>query len=155
MRERLLRIGVVVAVLFVVNAVARLIGRFAYGDGTAEHEAALDRLQWIGWGVIALTMAVAAGWWIRHRVQGAVAIDLLIAGGAAGLLFIIIGPFLSAPPRFEDGLGGSIVLLTVYLAVAGVGALIGALSVVALGKDFQSRQLEQYAKSRESRPRRV
>lgn len=154
MNRRVLRIGVLVAVLFVVNAVARLVGRFAFGDGTAEHLEAQERLGWVGWGTIALTMAVAAAWWIRQRPQGEVAGELAGAAALAGLLYVTVGPFLSAPPRFDEGLGTSIIQVSIYLGVAGVGALVGALVMIALGRDYTSRSLKRFAESRSVKPRR-
>lgn len=155
MKKRLLRIGVLVVVLFAVNAVARLVGRLAYGDDTAEHLAAQERLAWLGWGALALVMAVAAWWWGRKRPQGEVSADLGGAALLAGLLYVVVGPLLSEPPRFDGGIGGGIILLTIYLLVAGVGALIGMLLLIALGRDYKSRALRRYAESKSTKPRRA
>jgi hypothetical protein len=155
MRQRVLRIGVLVAALFLINVIARLVARLAFGDATAEHLAAQERLAWLGWASVALVMAVAAWWWGRQRTPGEVATDLTIGAAAAGLLYVTAGPFISGPPWFEEGLGGSIISLTIYLSVAGVGALLGMLLLIALGRDYTSRALRDYAQARSTRPRRA
>lgn len=155
MRYRLLRVGVLAAALFALNATARLVARFGYGDGTAEHQAAQDNLVWIGWGALALVLAVTAAWWARLRPIGEVARELAVAAGVAGLLYVTVGPFLSEPPRFLDGISGAIVDLAVYLLVAGVGAVIGVLIMIAVGLDHKSRLLKSYAESRSTKPRRA
>jgi hypothetical protein len=155
MRGRLLRIGVLAAALFAINVVARLVARFAYGDGTPEHLAAQDTLSWIGWGAVALVMAVTAAWWARQRPQGEVAGELAGAAALAGLLYVVVGPFVSEPPRFEDGVSGGIVLLAIYLLVTGVGALVGMLLMIAAGLDYKSKLLKRYAQSKSTRPRRA
>lgn len=154
MRQRMLRIGVLVVMLFLINVVARLVARLAYGDGTAGDLVAQERLAWVGWISVALVMAVTAGWWTRLRPQGEVAADLSIGAAAAGLLYVTVGPLVSGPPWFEEGLGGSIILLTIYLGVAGVGALLGMLLLIALGRDYTTRALRDYARARSTRPRR-
>ena len=155
MRSRLLRVGALAGTLFAINVVARVLARFAYGDGTPEHVAAQDRLTWLGWGAVALVMAVTAAWWAQRRPQGVVAGELAGAGAVAGLLFAVGGPFISEPPRFEDGVGGAIIQFAVYLLVVGIGALVGMLVVIALGLDHKSRELKRYARSRSTRPRRA
>jgi hypothetical protein len=155
MRYRLLRVGVLAAGLFTLNATARLAARFGYGDGTAEHQMAQDNLAWVGWGALALILAVTAAWWARLRPIGEVAGEMAVAAGVAGLLYVTVGPFLSEPPRFLDGVGGAIVDLAVYLLVAGVGAAIGALIMIAAGLDHKSRLLKSYAQARSTKPRRA
>lgn len=152
MKDRLLRVGVLVVVLFAINATARLVARYAYGDGTAEHRAAQENLAWIGWGALALALAVTAAWWALRRPMGEVARELAVAAGVAGLLYVTVGPFLSEPPRFIDGVSGAIVELAVYLLVAGVGALLGALTMIALGLDHKSQLLKRFAQSRSTKP---
>jgi hypothetical protein len=154
MSGRWQRIGALAAALFAINAAARLVTRLAHGDGTPDDLAALDRLGWISWAAVALVVAVAAGWWARLRPIGTVAADLGAAVGVAGLLYVVVGPFISAPPRFQTGLGGSIEMLAIYTGVAAVGALVGSLLVIALGRDHRSRELRRFAESRTSRPRR-
>jgi hypothetical protein len=155
MTRRAVRVGILVAALFVINVIARLVARLAYGDGTPDHLAAQDRLAWIGWLAIAFAMAAAAWWWGRLRPQGAVVADLATAAAAAGLLYVLVGPFVSEPPRFDGGLGGGIIALTIYLGVTGVGALVGMLLLVALGRDQRSQALRRYAQARSTRPRRA
>lgn len=155
MKKRVLRISALVAVLFAINVTARLVARLAYGDDTADHLDAQERLAWIGWGAVALAMAVAAWWWGRLRPPGMVAADLGIGAFVGGLLYVVVGPYVSGPPRFEDGLGGGIIQLTIYLGVAGVGALVGMLLLIALGRDYTSRALRRYAESKSARPRRA
>jgi hypothetical protein len=155
MRKRWLRIGVLAAALFAINLAARLVGRLGYGDGTAEHLAALDRLAWAGWGAVVLTLAVTAGWWIRLRPQGEVGMELAGAIFAAALLSVVAGAYVSEPPRFPDGLGGVIIELSVYLLVGGLGALVGTLLLIAAGRDFKSQALRRYAESKRTRPGRA
>jgi hypothetical protein len=154
MRDRVLRIGLLAVALFAINATARLVARFSYGDGTAEHLAAQDRLSWIGWGAMAVLLAVTAAWWARRRPLGEAAGELGGAAVLAGLLYVAVGPFLSEPPRFEEGISGAIVQLAVYLLVAFVGTLAGTLVMIAAGVDHKARLLKDYAQARSTRPRR-
>lgn len=154
MRQRWVRIGALAATLFAVNAVARLVSRLGYGDGTVDQVTAQERLGWIALGGTALVMAVAAGWWVRLRPQGQVGGELAAAAAAAGLLSVLVGPFLSEPPRFSGGVGGVIIELSVYWGIAAVGAIVGMLTVIAAGRDYRSKQLRQYAEARATKPRR-
>ncbi|HLV57607.1 MAG TPA: hypothetical protein VKY81_01840 [Natronosporangium sp.] len=154
MRQRWVRVGVLAAVLFAINVIARLVARFAFGDGTAEHVAAQERLGWIGLGVVALATAVATGWWIRLRPQNEVGADLTGGVAAGGLLSVLVGPFVSEPPRFSGGVGGVIIELTLVWGAAALGAIIGALILIAAGRDYRSQQLRQFAEAKSARPRR-
>lgn len=151
--RRWLRIGVLAGTLFAINVIARLWSRLGYGDGTPDHLAAQERLSWAGWSVLVLVMAVAAGWWATRRPQGEVAGELAGGAGLAGLLYVVVGPFVSEPPRYSGGIGGSIIDLSLYLGVAAAGAVIGLLLVTATGRDYRSMELRRYARS--SRPRRA
>lgn len=154
MRQRWVRVGGLAAVLFAINVIARLVARLGYGDGTAEHLAAQDRLAWLGLGVFALATAVATGWWIRLRPQSQVGGDLVGGVGAGGLLSVLVGPFVSEPPRFSGGVGGVIIELTLVWGAGTLGAIVGALVLIAAGQDHHSRQLRQFAEARSARPRR-
>jgi Na+/H+-translocating membrane pyrophosphatase len=154
MRERWVRIGALASALFAINVIARLVSRFGYGDGTGEHLTAQERLGWIALGATALMTALAAGWWVRLRPQGEVGGELAGAAGVAGLLSVLVGPFVSEPSRFSGGVGGVIIELSVYWGIAALGAIVGVLLVIAAGRDHRSRQLRQYAQARATKPRR-
>ena len=113
MRSRLLRVGALAGTLFAINVAARVLARFAYGDGTPEHLAAQDRLTWLGWGAVALVMAVTAAWWAQRRPQGGVAGELAGAGAAAGGVVAVAGVLA------QEGFRGRVDLVRLPVVVLG------------------------------------
>ncbi len=152
--DRRWRIAALAGALFAINVVYRLIGRLVIGDETSADVAAQDRLSWVGWATVVLVTAVVTAVGIHRRHTGVVAADVLASVGTAALLVVLVGPFVSAPPRFEGGISMVIIELVVFVGIVGGGALVGALAMIALGRDRRSRELRNFAQARLSRPAR-
>ena len=151
MRDRWLRIGVLAAGLFVINIIARAVSRFAYPDnGEAQ-----DRVSLAMFAAIGLVFVVLAFRWGRQRHVGEVIGDL--GGGAviACALTILIGPLLFGGNPFAGGAGEFFAQIWLYAAFAVGGFVVGYLLLVALGKDYRSRQLARIAAIRAARPRKA
>ncbi len=151
MRERWQRIGVLAAVLFAINVVARLVARLAFsGNDGWETNTGL-----ISMTVIGLIFVALAFRWGRDRPAGILVADLAGAAAAGCLLTIFIGPFISGEGPFSDGAGIFFAQIWQYVGFFGGGTLIGFLLLTALGLDYKSKSLKQIAQSGVSRPRRV
>lgn len=150
MRERWLRIGILAAVLFAANAAGRLVVRF----GSIDDVDTQQRVTLLTYGVIALVMAGLAGWWVRLRPMGVVVADL--AGGAvgAGVLILLVGPFLSGTTPAQVGAGDSFEAAWQYAGFAVAGALVGLLLLVTVGRDYKSQSLKRFAESKLTKPHR-
>lgn len=151
MRERWLPVGVLAAVLFAVNVVARLLTRLGY-DGDPE---AADRISLGMFAVIGLILAVIA--FVRGRRQPVArwGSDVAVAVLVAMVLTVFVGPFVSGSYPFADGVGSFFAQIWLYAAFAGGGALLGFLVLTALGWDHRSESLRRYAELKRSKPRRV
>jgi hypothetical protein len=151
MVKRWLPVGVLAVVLFAVNVVSRLIVRLGY-DGS---ESAQGVASMVMFGTIAVIMAAVTFVVARRRPVGRWLPDLAAAGGAALLLTIFVGPFISGDAPFSGGAGNFFEQVWLYAAFAGGGALIGFLVVTALGLDYRSQSLKRYAQQKLARPRRA
>ncbi|MGC4744365.1 hypothetical protein ACLQ28_01690 [Micromonospora sp. DT201] len=144
-------VGVLVAALFVVNVVARLIIRFGFeGDDTAAGRVSLAMFA-----VIGLILAVVAFRWGRLRPLADWAADMALVVGVAMALTLLVGPLLVAYNPFADGAATFLAQIGFYLLAAGAGVLIGYLVLTALGRDYRSWQLKRYAEVKAAKPRRV
>ncbi|MEU4779278.1 hypothetical protein [Micromonospora sp. NPDC023633] len=152
MSERWRAIGVLAVALFAVNVVARLVTRFGFdGDETA----AADRVSLGMFVVIGLVLAAVAFVWGKRRPVAAWGADLAAAVGLALLLTVLVGPLLVGDNPFGGGAATFFAQIWLYLAAAGVGALLGYLLLTALGLDHRSQSLKRYAELRATKPRRV
>lgn len=151
MRQRRLAVVALVAVLFAVNVVARLVVRLAFDDGTT----AQNRSSSVMFAIIGVLLAAAT--YLRSR-QVPPSTWLPEIGGAAfaGLLLtILVGPFISGDVPFDGGAGDFFSQVWIYSAVALVGMLLGYWIATALGVDHRSKVLKAVAEARATRPRRV
>lgn len=150
MRERWLRIGVLAAVLFAINVVARLVGRLAFnGDDDR-----LTTLGLISLTVIGLVFAVLAFIWGRSRPAGVLVADLAGAATIGCALTIFVGPFISREGPFSDGAGIFFGQIWQYAGFFCGGTLVGFLVLTALGLDYKSKHLKRIAETRLAKPRR-
>jgi hypothetical protein len=151
MRDRWLRIGGLAAGLFVINIVARAVSHFAFkDDGEAQ-----DRVSLAMFAAIGIVLAVLAFLWGRRRHIGEVVGDL--GGGAllACALTILVGPLIFGGNPFGGGAGEFFSQIWLYAAFSVGGVILGYLFLVALGRDYRSRQLARIASTRAAKPRRV
>lgn len=151
MWQRWRQILLLAAGLSAIAAVARLITRFFAENDTGRQQA----LGWVGYGAVALTLAVTAFVWARNRPMGHVVLDL--AGGALlGCLFaVLVGPFISGGSPFANGPGFFFGMIWGYAAFAIGGAILGLLAVTAVGLDYRSQALKRFAEGERGKPRRV
>jgi hypothetical protein len=148
--RRWINIGLLALGIFVVNAISRFI---TWKFKIAEESQQLT-IGFIAVAVVAIVLAVAAGWWaIRYRFSRLFA-DLGAAVGIGALLSLLIGPFAGGAKPFQEGLGFFVGQVLMFLGVAAVGVGLGYLSVVALGKDWKSRGLLRYELTYAKRPHR-
>ncbi|WP_030490466.1 hypothetical protein [Micromonospora chokoriensis] len=151
MDKRWRDIGVLVAALFAVNVVARLIIRFGFeGDDTAADRVSLGMFT-----VIGLILAVVAFRWGSRRPLAGWAADMALVVPVALLLTLLVGPLLVGYNPFDGGAATFLLRICFYLLATGAGVLIGYLVLTALGRDFRSQQLKRYAEVRAAKPRRV
>ncbi|MCG5469051.1 hypothetical protein LADH09A_002956 [Micromonospora sp. LAH09] len=144
-------VGVLVAALFAVNVVARLIIRFGFeGDDTAA-----DRVSLAMFAVIGLIVAVAAFRWARRRPLADWGADMALVVLVAMLLTVLVGPLLIGHNPFAGGAATFFAQIWLYLLAAGAGVLVGYLLLTALGRDYRSQQLKRYAEVKAAKPRRV
>ncbi|MFF0469912.1 hypothetical protein ACFYPX_21050 [Micromonospora zamorensis] len=144
-------VGVLVAALFAVNVVARLIIRFGFeGDYTAA-----DRVSLAMFAVIGLTLAVVAFRWARRRPLAGWGADMALVVLVAMSLTVLVGPLLVGHNPFAGGAATFFAQIWLYLLAAGAGVLVGYLLLTALGRDYRSQQLKRYAEVKAAKPRRV
>ncbi|MET7947256.1 hypothetical protein [Micromonospora sp. NPDC005324] len=151
MDKRWRDIGVLVAALFAVNVVARLITRFGFDDD----EAAADRVSLAMFAVIGLILAVAAFRWGRRRPLAGWAADMALVVPVAMLLTVLVGPLLVGQNPFDGDAAAFLLRIGFYLLATGAGLLIGYLLLTALGRDYRSQQLKRYAEVKAAKPRRA
>ena len=141
MRNRWTRVGVVVAVLVVVNFAARLVLRLANGASEdVEFTTALTSLVGMG-----LVVAVAGFLTARRYLLSVTAGDLFFDILIASLVVTVIGPFVSGGTPFGSGAGQWIIQLLVCVGALVVGGAIGVLLAIAFGLDPKSRAWGAYA----------
>jgi hypothetical protein len=150
MRERWLRIGILAGALIAVNVVGRLVVRLGSVDDVETQEL----VTLVTYGAVALVMAVVAGWWVRLRPLGVVVADLAGGAVAAGLLTLLVGPFVSGTSPSAVGVGDSFEAAWQFAGFAAAGALVGMLLVIMLGRDHQSKSLKRFAEAKLTKPRR-
>ncbi|MDI1459872.1 hypothetical protein QEZ54_02725 [Catellatospora sp. KI3] len=151
MKERWLPVGVIAAVLFAVNLVARWVAK-GITDADRQSVAGLVAL-----GVIGLVFLVMAVYWGRVRPQARVVADLAAAGGVACLLSILVGPLLAGEGPFAHGAGAFFNQIWLYAGVFIIGTGLGLVGLMAFNADHRARQLKAFAQQQHSkaRPRRA
>jgi hypothetical protein len=150
MRQRWLRIGILAGVLFAINVVGRLVTRL----GSVDDPDTQDLVTLVAYGAVALATAVAAGWWGRLRPLGVVVADLAGGAVAAGVLILLVGPFLSGTSPAAVGVGDSFNVAWQFAGFAGGGGLVGLLLLIMVGRDYKSQSLKRFAESKLTKPRR-
>lgn len=151
MKERWLRIGVLAGVLFGINLIGRLVVRI----GSIEDASGQQRVTLIAYAAVAVAMAVAAVLWARQRPTGPVLADLGAAVLVSGVLILTVGPFVSGTTPAQVGAGDSFNAAWQYVGFAAGGAFVGLLLLIAVGRDYTSRSLKQYAQSQLVKPPRA
>ncbi|WP_306204227.1 hypothetical protein [Actinoplanes sp. RD1] len=150
LRHRGMSIVVLVAALFAVNVIARLIIRFGFdGDDTAQSGASIAMF-----GAIGLILAAVA--FVRSQRVAPAEWLPEIGGGALGgmLLTVLVGPFISGANPFTESGDYFFSQIALYVGFAVLGTLIGFWTAIMLGRDFRSRTLKAYQTAR-ARQRRV
>ncbi|MEV0897694.1 hypothetical protein [Actinoplanes sp. NPDC049802] len=150
-QQRWFRITALALGLFAINAVARLVIRFAFdGEDDAQSIATIVMFLAIG-----LTLAVLA--FVRSQREKPAGWLPDVAFGALGgmALTVLVGPFLSGDGPFANGAGDFFSQVWIYGACAIVGILLGYWTAVVLGRDYRSRALKAFTEARKARPRRV
>ena len=150
MVRRWLRLGLLAFGIFAINA----ISRFATWKFKIVEESQQLTIGFIAVAVVALGLAVAAGWWAVRYPFSRLFADLGAAVGTGALLSLFIGPFAGGAKPFDEGLGFFVGQVLMFLGVAGVGVGLGYLGVVTLGKDWKSRGLLRYELNYAKRPHR-
>jgi hypothetical protein len=149
MKQRWIRVGLLALAIVVVNVVSRFVTwKFDLKDGAQDTAGLIAIL------VVAAVLAGATAWWaVKFPFTRAFA-DLGAATIVAALVALILGPFAGGTKPFEEGLGLFVGEFLMFLGVAAVGAVLGFLAVVALGKDWKSRGLRRYEERYAKRPHR-
>ncbi|MPZ28888.1 MAG: hypothetical protein GEV12_21435 [Micromonosporaceae bacterium] len=150
MRKRWLRIGILAGALFVINVAGRLVVRL----GSIEEVDSQDRVTLLTYAAVGLLMAVLAIWWGRLRPLGVVVADLAGAAVAAGVLILLVGPFVSGTSPAAVGVGDSFNVAWQFAGFVAGGSLLGMLLLIMVGRDYKSRSLKQFAESKLTKPHR-
>jgi hypothetical protein len=151
MRDRWQPVGILAGVLFAINAVIR----FIVWQVAPKSDNKQIAFGFLGLGLVALVMAVAAYRWGRRYPMHRVGPDLAVAVSVGCLLTVLVGPFAGGTAPFKEGAGMFFAEIWHYLAFAGGGAVLGLLVLMALGRDYRAQALKRYAESRAAKPRRV
>ncbi|MDP9797699.1 TRAP-type C4-dicarboxylate transport system permease small subunit [Catenuloplanes nepalensis] len=144
MRNRWLPVGVLAGVLFGINVVARLVGRFAFDDDLS----AQDTVSTVMFIAIGLITAVLAFRWGRSRPLDSWSGDLVAIVTTAMLLTVLVGPFISGDSPFMNGAGAFFAQIWLYLGFTVGGAILGYLVLMVLGWDYRSQSLKRYEENR-------
>jgi len=140
-RNRWVRIGVVVAALVLVNFGARLALRLASGASEkVEFTTALTSLVAMGV-VIAVVGFLTARRYLLAVTAGDLFFDILLTS----LLVTLVGPFVSGATPFGAGVLQWMLQWLVCVGALTVGAAIGVLLTIAFGLDPKSRAWAAYA----------
>jgi MFS family permease len=144
-------VGVLAGVLFVLNAVSRLIAWIFAGD----NDKSQTRIGLIYAVAVALVMVYAGYRWARLKLMPRV-VGELSAAVLLGLIFsLILGPFAGGSAPFVSS--GDLLWSEAwhYLLLAGIGATLGVLIAIMLGRDPRSQAYKRYAEANKGKPRRV
>lgn len=151
MKGRWLPVGLAAGALFVANVIAR----FVVWQAAPHSDSTQITIGLILFGVVGLSMVVAASWWGRRYPMPRVVADLAVVILASCLLSVLVGPFAGGSVPFKEGAGLFFGEIWRYLGYTAAGAVLGLLVLIALGLDYRSRALKRYAEVRAARPRRV
>ena len=151
MRDRWQPVGIIAGVLFLINAVVRFIA----WQLAPKSDAKQVTFGLVGFGLVALVLAIAGYRWGRRYPMPRVGADLAVAISVACLLTVLVGPFAGGTVPFKEGAGLFFAEIWHYLAFAGGGAVLGLLVLMALGRDYRAEALKRYAENRLTKPRRV
>ena len=150
MKARWMRIGILTGVLFAINVIGRLVVRI----GSIEEPDTQDLVTLLAYGAVALSMAVLAIWWGRLRPMGEVVADLAGGAVAAGVLILLVGPFVSGTSPAAIGVGDSFTVAWQYAGFAAGGGLVGLLLLIMVGRDYKSQSLKRFAEAKLTKPHR-
>jgi hypothetical protein len=139
MRQRWLRVAALGGLLFAINAAARLFVWRTHIAGVTQQ----TRIGLIAFVAIGLVFAVAAGWWAVRYPLIRVVPDLLVAGLVGCLLSVLVGPFFSGSKPVAEGISFLFVQILQYLVLGALGATLGVLVVIAVGRDWKTRVWKQ------------
>jgi len=151
MKDRWLPVGLVAGVLFVVNAIARLVVRLAAPKSDSKQ----ITIGLVLFGVVGLVMVAAAFRWGRRYPMPRVFADLGVVIVVSCLLSVLLGPFAGGSLPFKEGVGLFFGEIWRYLGYTAAGVVLGLLILMALGLDYRSQALKRYTEVRQARPRRV
>lgn len=147
MKQRWVSIGVLAGALFAVNAVARLITRFAFeADDTAQNRASIAMFS-----VLGLILAVLAFRRCQRTPPTVWVADLGASALIGMLLTILVGPFISGQEPFGGGAGYFFSQVWLYAGFTIVGTLLGYWVATMLGRDYRSKGLAAYAEAKAHR----
>lgn len=145
------QVGILAGVLFLLNVVSRLIvWIFASDSDKAQLRIGLGYAIAVG-----VVMIYAGYWWAQRKLMPRVVGELTVAI-LLGLLFsLLLGPFAGGSAPFVEG--GDLIYAEAwhYLLCAGIGAGLGVLLTIMLGRDPRSRAYQRYAEAGKGRPRRA
>jgi hypothetical protein len=151
MKERWLPVGILAGVLFVINALGRVVAKL-WADGNEQRE---TNAGYVALALICLVMIAAAVRWVRRYPTPRVWWDFAVAAVAGCLLSVLIGPFIVGDQPFAEGAGIFFRQIWWYLGLTLGGAGFGALVVMTLGQDWKSQAWKRYAEQNRNRPRKV
>jgi hypothetical protein len=149
--KRWFSVAVLAVGLFAINAVCRLVIRF----GFPRSDAAETRAAIVMFAIIGVVLAVVTFLRAQQVPPSRWLFD--VGWGAVGglLLTVLVGPFVSGQAPFSGGAGVFFSQVWLYGGFAILGVLLGYWIATALGRDYRSRALTAYARSRAAKPHKV
>jgi hypothetical protein len=151
LKQRWTPVGVLAGILFATNLIARLVVRLAFPH-SAESQ---TRVGLVAISLVAVVMAGAAYRWGRRYPMPRVLGELAAAAGTAGILSVLVGPYVAGSAPFKEGADFFVGQIVQYALFAFGGAFLGLLVVMALGQDWKAQSWRRYEESVRARPRRV
>jgi hypothetical protein len=151
-KQRWVRVLVVALVIFLINAIARLISRFAVDDAAAD---GVNPIAVSGAAAYVLFMAGCGAYWAVRHPFPRLFFDLGAAAVSGTLLCLLIGPFIGGGTPFDEGLDTFVGEFLQFLGLAAIGVFLGFVAMIVLGKDWKSRGLRRYEENYKKRPHRT
>jgi hypothetical protein len=157
-QNRWVRVVAVALGIFVINGISRLASRLAEPDtdplvAPVEENSGVVIAVLGALSVVVFLAVIAAVWAVRNP-QGRVIADLGAATLVGVLLALLIGPFIGGGTPFAEGLETFVLEFLQFVGLCALGAFIGFVAMVALGRDWKSRGLAAYARKYGKRPQR-
>ncbi len=157
-QNRWAQVGAVALGIFLINGISRLVSWLTEPDDDPLVAPVDDNrgivIAVVGALAVVALVAVAAAWWAVRYPTGRVAADVGAATLIGVLLALLLGPFLGDSKPYAEGLETFVLEFLQFVGLCALGAFIGFVTMVTLGRDYKSRGLAAYVRKYGKRPQR-